>query len=68
MSTGVGVEWNGLAGLMDISYSQREEIRKKQAKYSDPFSKAEKIFYFSMIAKISVVRSTRKMGRRAKPT
>ena len=44
MSKVVGVEWNGLAGLMDIPYSEREEIRKNQARYPDSFSKAEKIF------------------------
>ena len=40
------MEWNGLAGLMNIPYSEREEIRKKQAKYPDSFSKAEKSFLF----------------------
>ena len=44
MSKVIGVEWNGLAGLMDIPYSEREEIRKNQAKYPDSYSKAEKIF------------------------
>ena len=40
----VGVEWNGLAGLMNIPYSEREEIRINYAKYPDFFSKAEKVF------------------------
>ena len=44
MSKVIGVEWNGLAGLMDIPYSEREEIRKNQAMYPDSYSKAEKIF------------------------
>ena len=44
MSTVVGVEWNGLAGLMDIPYTEREEIRINHTKYPDSFSKAEKVF------------------------
>ena len=39
----VGVDWDGLAGLMNIPYCQREEIRMNHSKYPDSFSKAEKI-------------------------
>ena len=44
MSTVVGVEWNGLAGLMNIPYTEREEIRINHTKYPDSFSKSEKVF------------------------
>ena len=43
MSTMVGVDWDGLAGLMNIPYCEREEIRMNHSKYPDSFSKAEKI-------------------------
>ena len=44
MSRMIGVDWDSLAGLMDIPYSEREEIRVNHAKYPDFFSKAEQIF------------------------
>ena len=44
MSTGVGVDWDCLAGLMNIPYSEQEKIRMNHAKYPDFFSKAQKIF------------------------
>ena len=44
MSKVVGVEWDSLAGLMDVPYSEREEIRMNHAKYPDSSSKAEQIF------------------------
>ena len=40
----LGVDWDCLAGLLDIPYSQREEIRTNQMKYPDCTSKASKIF------------------------
>mgnify|MGYP002804545692 CR=1 FL=1 len=40
----IGVDWDSLAGLLDIPYSDREEIRVNHAKYPDFFSKAERIF------------------------
>ena len=43
MSRVVGVDWDSLAGLMDIPYSDREEIRVNN-NYQDGFAKAEKIF------------------------
>ena len=43
MSRVVGVDWDSLAGLMDIPYSDREEIRVNN-NYTDEFAKAEKIF------------------------
>ena len=43
MSRMVGVDWDGLAGLMNIPYCEREEIRMNHSKYPDCFSKAEKI-------------------------
>ena len=44
MSTAVGVEWDSLAGLMNIPYSEREQIRMNHAKYPDFSPKAEQIF------------------------
>ena len=43
MSTMVGVDWDGLAGLMNIPYCEREEIRMNHSKYPDSPSKGEKI-------------------------
>ena len=51
----VGVEWNGLAGLMNIPYSEREEIRINYAKYPDSRQYPKKFFHFLMTGKISVV-------------
>ena len=39
----VGVDWDGLAGLLDIPYSEREEIRVNDRKYPDSYSKAGQI-------------------------
>jgi hypothetical protein len=44
MSRMVGVDWDNLAGLMDIPYSEREEIRANYGKYQSFSSKAEHIF------------------------
>ena len=44
ISTLVGEEWDRVAGLMDIPYSEREEIKMNHANDQDSFSKAEKIF------------------------
>ena len=44
MSRVVGVDWDSLAGLMDIPYSDREEIRVNSMKYPDSYSKAGQIF------------------------
>ena len=43
LSNVVGVEWDSLAGLMDIPYSKREEIRFNNTVYLDPPLKAEEI-------------------------
>ncbi|XP_028405136.1 uncharacterized protein LOC114527635 [Dendronephthya gigantea] len=39
----VAMDWDSLAGLMDIPYEEREEIRTNHAKYPDSLSKAEEI-------------------------
>ena len=44
ISTFVGADWDRMAGLMNIPYSEREEIKMNHAKYPDSFSKAAKIF------------------------
>ena len=44
ISTLVGEDWDRVAGLMDIPYSEREEIKMNHAIDQDSFSKAEKIF------------------------
>jgi hypothetical protein len=44
MSRIIGLDWDSLAGLMDIPYSDREEIRVNQAKYPSFSSKAEQMF------------------------
>ena len=44
MSCLLGVDWDNLAGLLDIPYSDREEIRDNHPKYPDSYSKAEQIF------------------------
>ena len=43
MSLIIGVDWDSLAGLLDIPYSEREQIRLNHAKYPDIPSKAQKI-------------------------
>ena len=48
MSRVVGVDWDSLAGLMDVPYAVREEIRLDYRNYPDASSKAQKIFtYFN---------------------
>ncbi len=43
MSSIVGVDWDSLAGLLNIPYSQQEEIRFNNRKYPDFYSKAEQV-------------------------
>ncbi len=43
MSHMVGVDWASLAGLLNIPYSQQEEIRANHKKYPDSYSKAQQI-------------------------
>ena len=40
----VGLEWEGIAGLMDIPYAEREEIRVNFGKYPKFSSKAKRLF------------------------
>ena len=40
----IGVDWDSLAGLLDVPYSQREEIRTNHVKYPDCTKKALQIF------------------------
>ena len=48
MSRVVGVDWDSLAGLMDVPYAVREEIRLDHINYPDASSKAQKILtYFN---------------------
>ncbi|CAB3978740.1 ---NA--- [Paramuricea clavata] len=44
MSRKVGLDWDSLAGLMNIPYSEREEIRVDYGNYLSISSKAEKVF------------------------
>jgi hypothetical protein len=44
MSDLVGVDWDSLAGLMDVPYPKREQIRVNNAKYPSLFLKARQIF------------------------
>ena len=44
MSPKVGIDWDNLAALMDISYSEREEIRVDYVKYPSTTSKAKRVF------------------------
>ncbi|CAB3978741.1 ---NA--- [Paramuricea clavata] len=44
MSPIVGVDWDSLAGLMDIPYSEREEIRVDYGNLLSISSKAKKVF------------------------
>ena len=43
MSLVVGVDWDSLAGLLDIPYSEREEIRVNHQKFPNFYSKAEQV-------------------------
>ena len=43
MSRRIGFDWDSLAGLLDIPYSEREEIRVNLQKFPGSFSKAEQI-------------------------
>ncbi len=44
ISRKIGVDWDSLAGLMDIPYSEREKIRANQQRYPSFSSKAEQTF------------------------
>ena len=44
MSSGIGVDWDNLAVLLDIPYSEREEIRVNEQKFPDNYSKTQQIF------------------------
>ena len=44
MSCMVGLDWDSLAGLMNIPYSEREEIRVDCGNYLSISSKAKKVF------------------------
>ena len=44
MSPKVGLDWDSLAGLMDIPYAEREEIRVNYGKYPRFSSKAKRVF------------------------
>ena len=39
----VAMDWDSLAGLLDIPYEKREEIRTNYVKYPDSTSKAEEV-------------------------
>ena len=43
LSLDMGVDWDSLAGLLDISYVEREELRLNVQKYPNFSSKAEVI-------------------------
>ena len=40
----IGTDWDELAGLMDVPYSMRDEIRVNDLKYPDSSLKAEQVF------------------------
>ena len=44
ISQEVGIDWESLAGLMHIPYSEREEIRVNYVKYPSFLSKAKRVF------------------------
>ena len=44
MSRNVGIDWDSLAGLMDISYSEQEEIRVDHGNCLSLSSKAKRVF------------------------
>ena len=46
MSRKVGMDWEDLAALIDIPYSEQEEIRVNYAKYPSLSSKAKRVFEF----------------------
>ena len=41
----IGSDWDSLAGLLNIPFGEREEVRLNYAKYPDFPSKAEKVLY-----------------------
>lgn len=43
MSREIAMDWDSLAGLLDIPHDKREEIRANYVKYPDVASKAEEI-------------------------
>ena len=43
MSSKVGIDWDNLAALMDIPYSEREAIRVNYLKYPSMSSKAKRV-------------------------
>ncbi len=44
ISPKVGLDWDGIAGLMDIPYAEREEIRVNCGEYPKFSSKAKRVF------------------------
>ena len=44
MSSAVAIDWDSLAGLMDIPYPEQEAIRFNDVKYPDYWSRAKEIF------------------------
>ena len=44
MSRAVAIDWDSLAGLMDIPYPEQEAIRFSDVKYPDCWSKAQAVF------------------------
>ena len=44
ISRKVGIDWDSLAGLMDIPYAEREKIRINNRKYPSFSSKAKRVF------------------------
>lgn len=46
MSWVVGIDWDSLAGLMDIPYSKQEVIRFNDLEYPDYWSRAQAVFAF----------------------
>ena len=44
MSRAVAVDWDSLAGLMDISYPEQEAIRFNDVNYPDYWSRAQAVF------------------------
>ncbi len=44
ISRNVGIDWDSLAGLMDIPYAEREKIRLNKRKYPSFSSKAKRVF------------------------
>ncbi len=44
ISRKVGIDWDSLPGLMDIPYSEREEIRVNNGNYPSCSSKTKRVF------------------------